>query len=304
MSQHVEKLAVLFADICGSTALYDELGDDAARRLISQCIDLLTMETLAHQGTLVKTIGDEVMCTFPTAEAVFNAACAMQRATRDKWPAGDKPIFIRVGFHYGEVIHEGGDVFGDTVNIAARIASITRAGQIMTTPAVGDILPPELKEMTRHIMRTELKGKQEQIDIYLVVWEQDDMMSTRIMTPAARKVPNNVDELILSYSNQSYCVNQANRKMMVGRGDGCDIIVNGSLASRQHASIEFRAGKFIISDQSTNGTYVRFADGHVVHITREEAILQGKGSVSLGEAYAGNSDSVVEFFTRPSAESK
>lgn len=298
MSQSVEKLAVLFADICGSTALYDELGDDMARRMISQCIVALSREISAHQGTLIKTIGDEVMCTFPSAEQAFNAACAMQRSIRDNRSASGKPMFIRVGFHFGDVIHESGDVFGDTVNTAARVASITRAGQIMTTTAVGEVLPAELKEKTRHIMRTELKGKQEQVDIYLVVWEQDDMMSTRIMTPASRKSPDGMDELILSYRGQSCQINKEHRTAMMGRGDVCDIVVEGNLASRQHAAIEFRSGKFIISDQSTNGTYVRFADGHVVHITREEMILQGQGSISLGEVYSGNAGSMVEFFTR------
>lgn len=295
MSQRIEKLAVLFADICGSTALYDELGDDAARRLILQCINLLSREIAAHHGTLVKTIGDEVMCTFTTAEAAFQAACAMQNAVRKDRPTNGKPLYIRVGFHYGEVILESGDVYGDTVNIAARVAAITRADQIMTTTAVGDALPPVLKEKTRHIMRTELKGKQEQVDIFLVVWERDDMMSTRILIPAYNNARNIAEDLILNYRGQSFRISKDHRKAMLGRGDDCDIVVSSNLASRQHVSIELRSGKFIVADQSTNGTYVRFADGHVVHITREEVVLQGSGNISLGQAYTENPVELVGF---------
>src|ERR1039457_1419220 len=77
MSQPIEKLAVLFADICGSTALYESLGDDLARKMISRCINTMAGKISVYQGTLIKTIGDEVMVTFPSAEAAFHAACAM-----------------------------------------------------------------------------------------------------------------------------------------------------------------------------------------------------------------------------------
>lgn len=295
MSQHVEKLAVMFADICGSTALYEELGDDTARRLISECITLLNNAITGRKGTLIKTIGDEVMCSFPTVEDAFHASCAMQNSIKNDRSSSSKPMYIRVGFHYGDVILEAGDVFGDTVNTAARVASITRAGQIMTTTAVGDVLPPELKEKTRHIMRTELKGKQEQIDIYIVIWEQDDMMSTRIIAPAIRKTANTNDELTLNYCGQSFKINRERRSIMLGRGDNCDIIVLNNLASRQHVRADWRGGKIVIIDQSSNGTYVRFDDGKVVQITREEMILHGKGSISLGHSYADNPTVLVEF---------
>lgn len=137
MPQQTEKLAVLFADICGSTTLYERLGDETARRLIANCITSMTKEVTDHKGTLIKTIGDEIMCTFPTAEAVVSAACAMQSTVKN----GGR-MNIRIGIHYGNVICESGDVYGDTVNIAARVASITRANQIMTTRAVVEPLPP------------------------------------------------------------------------------------------------------------------------------------------------------------------
>jgi class 3 adenylate cyclase len=299
MSQRVEKVAVMFADICGSTALYEELGDDMARRLISECIALLSKAISDHKGTLVKTIGDEVMCTFPSAEAAFNAACAMQTAIKNDRTSNDKPMYIRVGFHYGDVIHEAGDVFGDTVNTAARVTSITRAGQIMITPAVGEILPPEFKEKIRHIMRTELKGKQEQIDIYLVIWDKDDLMSTRIMVSPFHKSSNTADELILQYRGQPYKINKECRSLMMGREDVCDIVVSNTMASRQHVRIEWRNGKFVITDQSTNGTFIRLSDGKEVQITREEMILHGKGSISLGSSYAENPVDIVEFSIDP-----
>jgi hypothetical protein len=295
MPQSTEKLAVLFADISGSTALYESRGDEVARRLIAQCIATMLREVQAHNGTLIKTIGDEIMCTFAGAEDALLAACAMQNAVEKGRFEGNCPMHIRIGFHYGDVIREDGDVFGDTVNVAARVAAITRASQIMTTQAVVDVLTPASREKTRQIMRAEFKGKQEQFDISLVVWEMDDMMSTRIGTPAFRKVPDNFDELLLRYRDQELRVNKERRSVVLGRGDACDLVVMNNFASRQHLRIELRFGKFVAIDQSTNGTYFRFDDGHVTRAARDEITLYGKGSVSLGQTYADNTADQIEF---------
>lgn len=295
MPQHTEKLAVLFADICGSTALYDNFGDNTARHLIARCIATMSGEIPTHQGKLIKTIGDEIMCTFPSAAAAFNAACAMQHAVEHGKPEDGHQMHIRIGFHYGDVISESGDVFGDTVNVAARVAATSRASQIMITQAAVDALPPALQERTRQIMRAEFKGKQEQCDIFIVIWELDDMLSTRIGTSTFRKTPDNIDELTLSYRDLTLKINKERRSVVMGRGEACDFIVQNGFASRQHARIELRFGKFFIVDQSTNGTYLRFGDGSVVRIAREELILQGSGSISMGQSYAENPAELVEF---------
>lgn len=298
MSQTVEKIAVLFADICGSTALYDSLGDEPARRLIGQCITTMSGELPAHQGSLIKTIGDEIMCTFPSAEAAMNAACAMQLAVQRGKYAGGQKMHIRIGFHYGDAIIESGDVFGDTVNVAARVAAITRTGQIMTTQAVVDALPPALREKTRKIMRAEFKGKQTGFDISLVIWETVDVMSTRIGNSAFRKTPENIDELTLTFRDQSLKVNKERRGVVLGRGETCDMIVANDFTSRQHVRIELRFGKFVLVDQSTNGTHVRSSDGSVVRAAREEVTLQGSGSISMGQSYAENPSDLVMFSIR------
>ena len=297
MTQAIQKLAVLFADVCGSTALYDNLGDVLARRLIARCIATMTAELPAYQGVLVKTIGDEIMCTFPGAESALNAACAMQRAVKNGNQGSSQPMFIRIGFHYGDVICEEGDVFGDTANVAAHVAKITRANQIMATKAVIEALPPDLHSKTRQIMRSDFKGKQEQFDIFMISWGADDMDKTRIGIPAYRKTEDddNDSELILRYRDQSYVVSQKHKTAVLGREETCQIIVQNDFASRQHVRIEFRLGKFYIVDQSTNGTYIRSKDGNVVCITRDEMILEGTGSISMGQSFSEQAIDPVEF---------
>ncbi len=297
MTQNIQKLAVLFADICGSTALYESLGDVSARRLISRCIATMTDVLPLHQGVLIKTIGDEIMCTFPTVENAFNAPCAMQRAVNGGNQGSSQPMHIRIGFHYGDVICEGGDVFGDTANVAAHVTKITRANQILATKTVFDILTPDSQSKARRILRSDFKGKQEQHDIYMITWGAEDMESTRIGVPAYRKTQDDEsdNELILHYRDQSYMVNKRHKTALLGREDACQIIVQNDFASRQHVRIEFRLGKFYIVDQSTNGTFIRFKNGKVENITRDEMILEGSGSISMGQSFSEPTVGPVEF---------
>jgi adenylate cyclase len=295
MSAQTTKLAILFADICGSTALYEKLGDQLARQLIARCLAILNDTLIAHKGTLIKTIGDEILCTLPSADSAMITACEMQRAIKSDNLDSDHPMYIRVGFNYGDVICENGDIFGDAVNVAARVAAITRANQIMTTPAVIDLLPLALHDQVRKIQRVDIKGKQEQLDIYQVMWELEDMGSTRIGMSAYRKPHVDSNELILDYRTQSYTINEKNKKLLLGRDDICQIIVNSDFASRQHANVEFRFGKFILSDHSSNGTYIRSSDGVVTRLNREEVILHGKGTISLGQPYSDKPSDLIGY---------
>ena len=238
------------------------------------------------------------MVTFPSAEAAFHASCAMQLAVENDQPDG-VPLHIRIGFNYGEVIKEADDVFGNTVNVAARVAAITRAGQILATQAVFNDLPPELQNKLRRIMRAEFKGKQEHHEVYQVICEQEDTQNTRFGLQAYRQTPDNNAEMLLHYRDQPFKVNKQCRSVALGRGESCDIIVKNDFASRVHSHIVLRAGKFIILDESTNGTYIRFSDGHEAHVTCEEISLEKDGSISLGQSFAENPAHIIEFSILP-----
>lgn len=294
MSAQKQKLAILFADISGSTALYDKLGDVEARRLVARCLGMLVGVATTYRGALIKTLGDEIMCTFPSAEAALRAASEMQLAVNTDNHHSAHPLYIRVGFHFGEVLYEEGDVYGDAVNVAARVTSITRTNQIMTTTAAVEALPPELLQKTRKIMRAEFKGKQDAFDIYQVSWEHEDVESTRIGIPAYRRAQGG-DELTLCYRGLTLQVNDGNRSVLIGRDASCQLLVKNDFASRQHAHVELRLGKFILSDHSSNGTYIHFNTGQIVRINREEAVLVGNGTISVGQSYADNPGDLLEF---------
>lgn len=295
MTTQIKKLAIMFADISGSTALYEKLGDQLARQLIARCLSILNGALVTHHGTLIKTIGDEILCTFPSAEHALNAACEMQMALKTDNQSSEHQMFIRIGFHYGDVICEDGDIYGDAVNVAARVAEITRANQIMTTTAAVDALPLSLHDKVRKILRADFKGKQEQLDIHQVMWELEDMGSTRIGMSAYRKPQAEGNELVLRYLEQSYSISEQNKKLILGRDDGCQIVFKSDFASRQHANVEFRFGNFMLTDHSSNGTYIRSSDGVVSRLHHEGATLRGKGTISLGQPYSDNPASLIEY---------
>lgn len=294
MSAQTKKLAILFADISGSTALYEKLGDHYARQLIARCISILKTALNTHNGTLIKTIGDEILCTFPTAEIAMNAACEMQNSIKTDNQSSEHPMYIRIGFHQGEVICEEGDIYGDAVNVAARVTAITRANQIMTTAAVFAQLPLSVHDKVRNILRADIKGKQEQLDIYQVMWELEDMGSTRIGMSAYRKPQINGDELVLTFRSLKHSVNELNKKLLMGREDACHLAIKNDFVSRQHANIEFKSGNFILSDHSSNGTYIRTGD-NIIRLNREDTILRGKGIISLGQPFAEQTTDLIEF---------
>lgn len=299
MAQQIRKLAILFADISGSTALYAQHGDGVARQMVAACIKTMTGSINTYQGRLIKTLGDEIMCTFPTAEAALHAACAMQAAVENANPAAQFPpsipMHIRIGFNYGDVICEDDDVYGDTVNVAARITAITRARQISATQAVIDALPEALGKKTRRIQRAEIKGKQEQLDIYQVVWEADDMTRTRVGEATLRMPVRSGGHLTLTYQDQSVTVNEQQPLCLLGRENTCHITVRSNFASREHARVEFRFGKFILADQSMNGTFIQYHDGRLTSIMRETTVLQESGAISLGLSFSENPSELIRF---------
>ncbi len=193
-SQQTRKMAVLFADVCDSTALYDQLGNEAALNMITRTLHLLKHEVAQHRGSLIKTIGDEIMCTFPNPALAVQAACAMQKAVDAGQPGGEHPIAVRIGLHFGDVILKANDVYGDTVNVAARIASITRARQIMTTQEVIAALPDDFEGKAVPISRASLRGKQDALAVFQLLWESESAASERVGGAAMRKFESVVED--------------------------------------------------------------------------------------------------------------
>ena len=125
---------IAFVDLAGFTALTDVHGDQAAVDLIDNLTRLAADATAASGAELVKTIGDAVMLAAPTPQGGLDAVRHLFHAAydRDGFP---EP---RAGIHHGPVVERGGDYFGSTVNLAARVASRAGSGQALVTAGILD----------------------------------------------------------------------------------------------------------------------------------------------------------------------
>ncbi len=289
------KLTILFADVCGSTKLYETLGDAVARDTVAKCVSIMGEETQRQSGRVVKTIGDEVMSVFEDPSAAADAAGGMQERISSGLVVQGKNIAIRIGFHFGPVIVEtDGDVYGDAVNTAARMAGQAKAGQILTTAATVDIMSDTWKASTRQIDRAVVKGKKDEIDMIEILWQREDV--TRMSTsfkPSAAAVKK--AKLMLRYRDQSVEVNELNSSVVMGRADESDLVVKNTLISRLHARIEYRKGNFVLVDQSINGTYVRTSGGEELFVRRDNYPIKGNGIIGLGQRLAPESPDAISF---------
>lgn len=295
MTPKTANLAIVFADIAGSTKLYETLGDQLARQKVAETLETIARVVGEHHGRVIKTIGDEVMCTFETPDVAASACCDMHESVEDvnQDLDGNNVIAIRVGMHYGPAIIEGDDVFGDAVNLAAKMTAQAKADQIITTLTTVEQLPAVLRASTRFIDRAPIKGKQEEIDIYELIWQEEDVTRMATGMLSGSKTPE--VRLHLKYQDHDVVISKERSSIILGRSKDCDVPVREKLASRQHVRIELRRDKFFIIDQSTNGTHVRLESGEDAFLRREEMPLNGNGQISLGRSFKEAPTEVVNF---------
>ncbi len=298
MSAKSTNLAVLFADISGSTRLYDTLGDAIACERVNRCLETLKSISTSGHGKVIKTIGDEVMCTFPTAGDAASASCQMHETMENEVIEDDNteaPLQIRIGMHYGPTLIEGEDVYGDAVNVAARMATQAKGGQIITTQQTLDRLPPILQASSRFVDQTSIKGKKDEINIFELIWQHEDINGVVTDAVFISNKPAKKTMLELNYRGQEIEMDKLRQSVELGRSKSCDMTIHEKLVSRQHVRIELRREKYFIIDQSTNGTHVLLDDGGNLFLRREEMCLSGSGKISFGRSFSENPMEVVSF---------
>lgn len=288
------ELTVLFADIAQSTSLFEKYGDDKARSTISVVLDNLVNVAEKFQGKLIKTIGDEIMCTFPSPKFAIKAAIGMQEKTREGFIIGDHSIGIRIGFHHGAVIEENGDVYGDTVNVAARMSSLAKKGQIITNAMTFDDSSLNSSISHRHLGKTKIKGKLLAVRIIEIFWKKDDTQVTRISSAIDLKLPEAAYTMSMSINGRQIKMTEKSPNKIIGRGEECDIQILAPMASRSHAEIEFSDGNFKIADHSTNGTWIEMG-GNSLRLHRDKTVLVGSGRIALGSADFSDLSMIIEF---------
>jgi adenylate cyclase len=284
---------VLFVDVCGSTKLYETLGNARAQAVIAKTLAILSQSATRHLGTIVKTIGDEVMCTFSSAREAAEAAVDMQRSVKQATATeemGIKSLAIRVGFHSGPVISHAADVFGDTVNVAARVVAHAKPGQILVAKQTVRRLPKE-DGSVRFIGSTQVKGKNAPIELFEIVWDHENL--TMVKDVFETKAGNT--RLTATFGNTTIEMGPNRPSLHMGRGTENEFVVPDPLASRVHARIEYRRDRFVLIDQSLNGTYLQMHGMKEVALRRDEVVLERSGLISLGRSTAEQRELCLQF---------
>lgn len=287
--------AVLFADVAGSTALYEVLGDERAFALVERCLAVMGDCTAAAGGRVVKTIGDAVMAVFGHADAAATAAIAMQEGVDRLGPQEGVRLRLRIGLHAGMVVERDGDVFGDTVNLASRLCDLASKGQIVVAEETARRLGAALAARLRPLFSVPVKGKETEVALVEIGWQPPGAERTLIAAPRAA-APAAHALLKLRLDDRHVEMGPARRKVTIGRDLEADFPIRDRSASRAHATIERRRERFVLADHSSNGTFVTFDGRPEMKVQHEELTLVGRGWIAFGQPRA-EAVQVAEFQT-------
>jgi hypothetical protein len=250
-------------------------------------------KVVVASGTVVKTLGDGMVCQFGTADSAFRAACAMHSTTSQIAPRVPGRLDIKVAFNFGPVVLKGGDVFGDTVNVCARLAAMANPGQILTSQQAVDALSRTLMMRCRLLYPTKIRGRTQPVSVYDVPWRVDpDLTETSMDVDSQERAGR---WLKLSYGGDTFYV-PPEGEARIGRDRSNDVVIASPRASRVHARIYARDRNFVIADQSSNGTFV-LIDGNDSEVTlrREEAVLGERGWIGLGNPASKHGTHVLRY---------
>jgi len=289
----------MFADVSGSSALYKLRGNQQAKQLIDTAINLMRDLTLCNNGVVVKTIGDEILSRFDTAEDACKAAMAIQeQCHRQTTTEHDQGLTIRIGMDFGNTLLDGDDIFGDTVNDAACVAKIARPNQIVITHAMVKALPDYLQYSCQEFDRIHIKGDPNKSVIYRLVWEHNTDQHNATMVMPINHITQRIStrQLVLERNKQVFAITPNDVPFIIGRDHRkAHLHVDSTLASRDHCHIVLRRGKFMLVDHSTNGTYVKLPDQPEIYLRREELPLMGTGTICIGRRASQAHDLTIDF---------
>ncbi|AWK86785.1 adenylate/guanylate cyclase domain-containing protein [Azospirillum thermophilum] len=282
----------MFVDIVDSTMLYERAGNATAAALTQKVLAHLRLITETSGGAVIKSLGDGLLVAFPVPDEAARAALTMIAAQRDFG------LRLRVGIHFGPVISGEGDLYGDACNVAARVEQIARPGEILATDALVGRLSPPLLRKTKPLNNVTVKGKSNPIRVHQLreFEEREEAQESTTLGFSHDLVPGTLVTLHLSYRGQEVVLNRALPRVAIGREETSGLRIASRRTSRQHAVIDFSRESFILTDHSTNGTFIRSGDAPPVVLRRDSTKLVGSGLIGLGaEALDPAQDHVVSF---------
>ncbi len=190
-----KNVTILFTDIVDSTKYWDKFGDVQGRLMVDRHNRRLFPVITKFKGRIIKTIGDSIMAAFAKPEQAVEAAIAMQQ-TMALERQGDETfrIYIRVGIHSGDAIVEKEDVYGDIVNVAARVESVGKGNEILVSQTAVAYIEDEYAFIFKRKGWFVPKGKNNKLHVFTCNWQNHPLLidqsikSSSLMIPRRQKV--------------------------------------------------------------------------------------------------------------------
>src|SRR5262245_24683242 len=274
------KTTVMFASFVGMESVVQAAGESAVRDAVTRCFERIGGAATSCGGRLAKTMLDKAMVLVATPDAAADAAVAIHTAVNAFPAVGAAKLSIGIGFHYGPVIQKETDVFGDTVNLSARLGEQAAKGQIITTIETANSFSPIYRPWLRKLGTVDVKGRSDAVEICELVWRADDSAT---LISKRRVTTEGVLKLKLKYRGGEVVRRREKDAVVVGRDPECGLVVDNDQVSRHHCTIERRGDKFVLTDTSSNGTYVTIQGEEEVLLQREELTLSKRGWIAFGQ---------------------
>jgi adenylate cyclase len=282
----IKRRAVLFADLRGSTALYESIGNAQATAVVTQTINALAQRVPAMGGQVIKTLGDGLMAVFAVPSMAVTTAMQMHDLLESNAAAPHAaPVMARlrlqIAVALGEVVEVNGDCFGDAVNVAARLLDHAGDNETLITRDVFDELAADVCSHFRSLDRMHLRGRAEPVEVHMMARSRgSDSTATLMETRFDLAEPEGLQIIWRDVANR---FRRSNLPLLIGRGSTCGLQIDEARVSRTHARVDWVGGGLQLTDLSINGSYVRFfGDDEVLSLRRGACTLHGSGEIGLG----------------------
>ncbi len=298
----IAERTVVFADLRGSTSLFERLGNAEATSVVTHTISALARAVHGLGGHVVKTLGDGLLALFDRPDHGVACADAMHdtlddlvnRGRAHGASSGLRALRLQVALARGEIVEMNSDCFGDAVNVAARLLDHAGDNETLITDGVFAGLDSTVQSRFRSLDWMHLRGRAEPVLVHLLGGKR---FSDTVVTQFGNVEPseNEPDGIRLVWRTMNRLYSGHSLPVVLGRSPQSTFCVDDSRVSRSHARIDWHGGNFTLSDLSYNGTYVRFSGGEVLSLRRGTCTLHDSGVIGLGGSPSDPSSATVRF---------
>lgn len=295
---------VVFADLLGSTGVFESLGNAKATEAVTQATNWVSDKITAHGGRVVKLLGDGVLAIFTQSADAITTVVDIQRSYQQHLASLPTALYmpLRIGVVCGDVVLVDDDCYGDAVNIAARLSELTGPHQIWVNHTAVENSPSLTGLHYRLLGPIAIRGRSEPCTVYQVEWQEDaNSEYFTIQAPANPVAEEPLADVLgcqidLAFEGVQKTFHAFELPIHIGRFRQVDFVVNDPRVSRTHARIEWRNGSVVLVDESSYGSCVRFeGGGSDLMLRRQECVLHGKGQIALGTTFSDPTAAIVSF---------